>query len=107
MEPAEETSIMDDNKLSFFCLGLGLGVALGVLFAPKSGEETRELLLSKADEGKDFVLRRSATLRDSAADIVERGKEALGQHKDRLSEAVAAGRQAYKDIVSESQPSAT
>ncbi len=98
---------MDDNKLSFFCLGLGLGVALGMLFAPKSGEETRELLLSKADEGKDFVMRRSETLRESAAGIVERGKEALGQQKDKLSEAVAAGRQAYKDVVSEGQASTT
>ncbi|MSV27363.1 MAG: YtxH domain-containing protein [Bryobacterales bacterium] len=98
---------MDDNKLSFFCLGLGLGVALGMLFAPKSGEETRELLLSKADEGKDFVLRSSETLRESAAGIVDRGKEALGQQKDKLSEAVAAGRQAYKDVVSEGQASTT
>ena len=27
----------DDSKMSFFFLGLGLGAALGVLFAPKSG----------------------------------------------------------------------
>lgn len=30
----------DDNRISYFFLGLGLGVAVGVLFAPKSGEET-------------------------------------------------------------------
>jgi len=29
------TEMEDDNKLSYFCLGLGLGVAVGVLFAPK------------------------------------------------------------------------
>ena len=27
----------DDNKFSYFFLGLGLGVAAGLLFAPKSG----------------------------------------------------------------------
>jgi len=42
----------DDSKFSYFFLGLGLGVAVGLLFAPKTGSETRDLLLSKADEGK-------------------------------------------------------
>ena len=42
----------EDKKLSYFCLGLGIGVAVGILFAPKSGEETRQLLKSKADKAK-------------------------------------------------------
>lgn len=97
---------MDDNKLSFFCLGLGVGVALGILFAPKSGEETREYLLSKADEGKDYVVRRGESVRESAADLIERGKQTLGQQKDKLAEAVAAGKQAYQEVVSEASASA-
>jgi gas vesicle protein len=42
----------DDNKFSYFFLGLGLGVAAGLLFAPKSGPETRDLLRSMSDEVK-------------------------------------------------------
>lgn len=38
----------EDKKLSYFFLGVGIGVAVGLLFAPKSGEETRELIRSKA-----------------------------------------------------------
>ena len=49
----------DDNKFSYFFLGLGLGVAAGLLFAPKSGPETRDLLRSKADEGKEYLKQRS------------------------------------------------
>ena len=42
---------MDQEKrLPYFFLGLGLGVAVGMLFAPKSGEETRDFLRKKADE---------------------------------------------------------
>ena len=37
----------EDKRFSYFFLGLGLGVALGVLFAPKSGEETREFIKDK------------------------------------------------------------
>ncbi len=89
----------DDNKMSFFFLGLGLGVAVGVLFAPKSGSETREMIRSKANEGADFVKRRSGEFRDQANDAMERGKQTLQRHKDNLSAAVEAGKQAYRDAV--------
>ena len=91
--------MQDDNKVSYFFLGLGLGVAVGVLFAPKSGEETREYLRNRAEEGTDFVKRRANDLRDSAADAIDRGKETVRRHKDNLSAAVDAGKQAYREAV--------
>ena len=90
----------DDNKFSFFFLGLGLGVAVGLLFAPKSGPETRELIRSKADEGKEYLKRRSDELRGSANDAIERGRTAVGRQRDNLAAAVEAGKQAYRDAVS-------
>ncbi len=89
----------DDSKLSYFFLGLGLGVAVGVLFAPKAGEETRELLKSKAGEGADYVKRASVDLRDQAADVLDRGKQTVQKHKDNLAAAVNAGKQAYREAV--------
>ena len=94
----------DDNKLSYFFLGLGLGVAVGVLFAPKSGEETREFLRSKAEEGTDYVKRRAEELRDNAADAIDRSKDSIRRHKENLSAAVDAGRQAYREAVKTPQP---
>ena len=87
----------EDNKLSYFFLGLGLGLAAGVLFAPQSGEETRRLLKDKADEGADFVRRRSGELRETATETLERGKQTLQRKKESLTAAVEAGRQAYRD----------
>jgi gas vesicle protein len=89
----------DDNKLSYFCLGLGLGVAVGILFAPKSGAETRQLLKSKAEEGADYVKRRGTELRDTAAETLERGKQTVARHRDNLSAAVDAGKQAYRESI--------
>lgn len=89
----------EDSKLSYFFLGLGLGVAVGVLFAPKSGVETRAYLRDKADEGTDYVKRKSTELRDQAVDAVERGKEQIQRHKENLSAAVEAGRAAYRDAL--------
>src|SRR5579859_1165715 len=90
---------MDRDGLASFVLGVGVGVGLGLLFAPKSGEETRELLKDKADEGKEYLKRRSTELRDSAGEIIERGKEAISRQKDTLAEAVEAGKQAYREAV--------
>jgi len=89
----------DDNKFPYFFLGLGLGVAVGLLFAPKSGSETRELLLNKADEGKEYLKRQSEQLRSSAGDAYERSKSALARQREQLSAAVEAGRQAYREAV--------
>ncbi len=90
----------DDNKLSYFFLGLGLGVAVGVLFAPKSGTETRNLIRDKANEGADYAKRRAGELRDQASEAIERGKQTISRHKDNLGAAVEAGRQAYRDATS-------
>ena len=87
----------DDNKLSYFFLGLGLGVAVGVLFAPKSGAETRDFLRSRAEDGADYVKRRSVELKDSATDAVERSKQHIQRQKDNLAAAVEAGKAAYRD----------
>src|SRR5215510_1970517 len=90
----------EDKKLSYFFLGLGIGVAVGILFAPKSGEETRDMLRSKAGEGKDYLKRRGTELRDTASDALERGKSAVQRQRDQVSAAIDAGRQAYRDSVS-------
>lgn len=92
---------MDDSKgLPYFLLGLGLGVAVGVLFAPQSGEETRGLIKSKAGEGGDYIKRRGDDLKGSAAEIADRGKTVWNRQRDQVSAAVDAGKQAYREAVS-------
>jgi len=88
---------MDKNGLSAFLLGLGVGVGIGMLFAPKSGQETRKLIKDKTGESSDYVKQRGADVKQTAAEWVDKGKEALGRQKDTLSEAVEAGKQAYRE----------
>ena len=42
-------------KVGFFVGGAGIGALLALLFAPKTGEQTRKLIAKKAEEGKDYV----------------------------------------------------
>ena len=90
----------EGGKFSYFAFGLGLGLAIGVLFAPKSGEETREFIRAKADEGKEYLRRRSDELRDQASDAIERGKATVSRQRDHLTAAVEAGKQAYREAAS-------
>ncbi len=93
---------VDENRnLSYFLLGLGVGAAIGIMFAPKSGEETRGLIRSKASGGKDYVSRRSGELADVASEYVDRGRDVLNRQGQQLRAAVDAGRQAYRDSVTE------
>jgi gas vesicle protein len=90
---------MSDNagsKVSFFVVGLGIGALLGILFAPKSGEETRDYLNSKADEGRDYAQRKARELRERAEDLLERSKEIMSKQKDAIASAVDAGKETYR-----------
>jgi gas vesicle protein len=98
---------MDKNGLSAFLLGLGVGVGIGMLFAPKSGQETREIIKNKAGEGTDFLKQRSSDLKQTAGEWVDKGKDALGRQKDTLADAVEAGKRAYRDTVGQPAESAS
>ena len=95
---------MDKNGLASFLLGLGVGVGIGMLFAPKSGQETRELIKNKAGEGTDYLKQRSTEVKQSASEWMDKGKEALGRQKENLVDAMEAGRQAYRDTVGREVP---
>jgi gas vesicle protein len=96
---------MADNvgsKVTYFLVGLGVGALVGILFAPKSGEDTREYIVKKADEGRDFAQRKAKELRERADDLIERSKDAANRGKDSISAAVEGAREAYRREASKS-----
>lgn len=100
------------SGFGYFLLGLGIGVAAGILWAPRAGEETRQLLAekagegadylkSRAQEGSDYVRQRADDLKGTAADLYEKSRQTVSRQKDTFSAAVEAGKQAYRDAVSD------
>jgi gas vesicle protein len=87
------------DKFGSFLLGLGIGVGLGMVFAPQSGEETRGMLKNRADDGADYLKRQSEGLRTSASDIVDKGRNVVNRQRDSISDAIEAGKQAYREKV--------
>jgi gas vesicle protein len=106
------------SGFGYFLIGLGIGVAAGILWAPRSGEETRALLADKAGEGAEYlknraqdgteyVKQRSGEVRQSAADIYEKGRHQVNRHRETLNAAVEAGKQAYRDAMGDVQTAAS
>ena len=85
------------STLLAFLLGGAVGGVLGLLYAPSSGEETRRRLKFYAEEAVDKVVETMQKARDEADRLCEKVRGEIAEQKDRLSSALDAGRQAFKD----------
>ena len=91
------------SKASYLLVGLSVGSLISILFAPKSGERTREYLTKKAKERSEYVQKKARELRGSAEDLVERGKEVVTQKKEQIATAIEVGCEAYQREKSKAQ----
>jgi gas vesicle protein len=87
-------------KVGFFVGGAGIGALLALLFAPKTGEQTRKLIAKKAEEGKDYVASKGREFRGQADELVEKGKERVIKQKERLAEVLETGKEAARSTLS-------
>ena len=90
---------MADNRLPFFLTGVGLGTALGLLVAPKSGDRIRADLRQGARSAGEFVAQNSDGIRRAANDALERGKQAAQSQRGQFEGALEAGIEAYRKAV--------
>ena len=73
-----------DTGISFttgFILGAVAGVAIGFLYAPKPGKETRELLKEKAEKARETASEVAEKAKEAAAKAEKRVEEKLGRKK--------------------------
>lgn len=96
------------SKLAIFLVGFGMGAVVALLFAPKSGRELRQDIaettrrgMDKASETYQATRARAKELaaagREKAAEVLEEAKETVVEKRDRLTAAIEAGKQAYRE----------
>ena len=74
---------MSSGKDTIAGLGLGImvgavmGLAIGMLYAPRPGEETREILKEKTGEFKHKVVDAIAQGKEKAIEVIHKGEEKL------------------------------
>ena len=91
--------------LSGFLVGSVVGAATALLFAPRSGEETRTEIRDKAielrDQTTETVKSKVADVKDNVREKVEglkqRGKYTINRQLDRVSQATETGKQAVQE----------
>jgi gas vesicle protein len=92
---------MCDKKDTLFAFLLGgiIGAALGILYAPKSGRETRYNLKKMGEEFADTVSDLSDEVKDAGRKVYAEGKEKVISGKDKISEAFEAGKKAFEKYI--------
>jgi gas vesicle protein len=94
---SEETG--KGQGVAWFLAGLGVGALIGVLYAPKSGRETREDIAQGAREGSEYLRARSRQAAEQMGQYVDKGKEQVNQYIGRGREIVDRGRAQWEDFV--------
>ena len=86
----QDATISTSNSGSIFAYlvaGLGIGAAMSILLAPKSGAETRLWIANKCLDGVDTANKSVRRSRRQVKDMMDQGQE-------KISEAIEASREA-------------
>jgi gas vesicle protein len=75
---------------SAFAIGIGVGAMLGLMLAPKSGEETRAMLREKAQDGIDEAL-------EQGKRVARKARRATDTAREMVNDAAEAGQEAYRE----------
>ena len=85
--------------VAWFLAGLGVGALIGILYAPKSGRETREDIAQGAREGGEYLRVRGRQAAEQMGQYVDKGKEQVNQYMSRGRDIVDRGRAQWEDFV--------
>jgi gas vesicle protein len=105
------------TRLTYFVMGATIGAVVALLFAPKSGRELREDLADATRKGVDRARETGSQLSSKAGEyydaassrageLASNAREAVSSRGERVSAAIEAGKQAYRDekLRTESSP---
>jgi len=70
------------SRFMWFVVGIGVGAGIALLYAPKTGRETRKILNKKAGAAREFVEERGEEIYDRGREFVDRGREIVEEASD-------------------------
>jgi len=70
------------STMAWFLTGAIVGATVAILFAPKSGKETRQFITEKTHAGRDAVVETSHDIVDASRDMFERGRKLVEDAAD-------------------------
>ena len=94
-----------NDKLIYLGAGCGIGMILGLLFAPRSGEEIRHNLGSRVDDLSHRVQERisHSGIGDTASQtwntMMEKGRNVANIGRQRINESIEAGKRKFSESI--------
>ena len=85
------------SKLAYFLVGSGIGAIIALLFAPRSGRETRDMIAQRTAENKERLSTTGRNVSEKVTTYIEKGKDLVATQKEQFSAAIEAGKQAYRE----------
>ena len=70
------------SRLAWFLTGVIIGATVAVLFAPKSGKDTRQFISEKTQQGKDAVTETSKDVVEASKEMFDRGRKLVEDAAD-------------------------
>lgn len=83
-----------------FLMGVGAGVAVGLLCAPTPGNKTRRQIVDGAKQQVNDAVQHATDLMDSTSCLLEQGRDEIARQQAGIKNAVAAGKKAYRQATS-------
>jgi gas vesicle protein len=70
------------SNLAWFLTGAAIGAAAAILYAPKSGKETRQYLTEKTQQSRDAVETASEDIAEAGREMFDRGRKLVEDAAD-------------------------
>jgi len=71
----DEEEDSSSNTLAWFLTGAIIGATVAILYAPKSGKDTRQFISDKTQQGREAVTETSKDIADAGKEMFERGRK--------------------------------
>jgi len=70
------------SRIAWFFTGALIGATVAILYAPKSGRETRRVIADKTQQGRDAVESAGDNVLDASREMFERGRKLVDDAAD-------------------------
>ena len=70
------------SRLAWFLTGIVIGATVAVLYAPKSGKDTRQFISEKTQQGKDAVAETGKDVVEASKEMFDRGRKLVEDAAD-------------------------
>jgi gas vesicle protein len=90
---------MRETRIYDLLIGLGVGVAAGLLLAPNAGKKTRARITKAATDGTAYAIDCGETVSEALLDFIDKGKDEIARERETVADAIKRGTHAYKRAI--------